>query len=163
MTAVLPGSAEARPKILLLFDEDKDYPGLAIANRSLRDAFTSELAGNVEFYSESLNLSQFRDPAHDGVLRDHFRHKYAGTSLDLIVAVLGPTLDFLLRHGELTFPGVPIVFCGADASDLEGKTLGSNVTGSLVARDYSATLDIALRLQPTTRNLFVVGGTSRFD
>jgi hypothetical protein len=83
-------AAEARPKVLLLFDEDKDFPGLAIINRSLREAFTSELAGDVEFYSESLNLSQFRDPGHDGVLRDNFRRKYAGTRLDLVVAVLEP-------------------------------------------------------------------------
>jgi hypothetical protein len=35
---VLREAAEARPKILLLFDEDKD--------------FTSELAGDVEFHDE---------------------------------------------------------------------------------------------------------------
>jgi hypothetical protein len=161
--AVLQEAAEARPNILLVFDEDKDFPGLAIINRSLREAFTSELRGDVEFYSESLNLSQFRGPGHDGVLRDHFRHKYAGTRLDLVVAVLGPSLDFLLRHGELLFPGVPIVFCGADASDLEGKALRPNVTGVLVKRDFAATLEVALRLQPKTQGVYVVGGTSGFD
>ena len=41
---VLQEAVEARPKILLLFDEDRDFPGLAIINRSLREAFTSELA-----------------------------------------------------------------------------------------------------------------------
>ena len=163
IAGVLQEAAEARPKILLLFDEDKDFPGLAIINRSLREAFTSELAGDVEFYSESLNLSQFRDQGHDGVLRDHFRRKYAGTRLDLVVALIEPSLDFLLRHGELLFPGVPIVFCGADASDLEGKTLRANVTGVLLRRDFAPTLDIALRLQPTTQRVFVLGGTSRFD
>ena len=160
---VLPDAADARPKILLLFDEDKDFPGLAIINRSLREAFTSELAGDVEFYSESLNLSQFRGPDHDVVLRDHFRRKYTNARLDLVVAVLGPALDFLLRHGELMFPGVPIVFCGADASDLEGKALRANMTGVLVRRDFASTLDIALRLQPETRRVFVVGGMTTFD
>jgi C4-dicarboxylate-specific signal transduction histidine kinase len=160
--AVLLEAAEARPKILILFDEDKDFPGLATVNRSLRGVFTSELGGNVELYSESLNLSQFRNPGHDGVLHDHFRRKYAGTQLDLVVAVLEPPLDFLLRHRDL-FPGVPVVFCGVDASDLEGKELGTNVTGVLVRRNFAPTLDIALRLQPKTQSVFVVGGTSRFD
>ena len=94
---LLPGllAAEARKSGLLVFDEDKDFPGLAIVNRSLRETFRSELKSDVEFYSESLNLSQFRVQGHDVVLRDSFRRKYAGTRLDLIVAVMGPSLDFL--------------------------------------------------------------------
>ncbi|HEU4390396.1 MAG TPA: sensor histidine kinase [Blastocatellia bacterium] len=163
-TAVLlPGVAEGRKHILLVFDEDKDFPGLARLNQSLRGAFLSELDGNVEFYSESLNLSQFRDERHDGVLRDYYRRKYAGTRLDLIVAVMGPSLEFLLRHGAALFPGIPIVFCGVDPSNLEGKTLSANITGVLVNRAFGPTLDIALRLQPGTRSVFVVGGTSSFD
>ena len=163
-TAVLlPEVAEGRKHILLVFDEDKDFPGLARLNQSLRAAFLSELDGNVEFYSESLNLSQFRDERHDGVLRDYFRRKYAGTRLDLIVAVLEPSLDFLLRHRDTLFPEVPIVFCGVDSFDLADKTLTANMTGVLVNRTFAPTLDIALRLQPETRNVFVVGGTSRFD
>ena len=160
--AVRPDVADARGKILLVFDEDKDFPGLAAVNRSLREAFTTDLGGDVEFYSESLNLSQFPGPDHDQELRDHFRRKYRRVQPDLIVAVMGPSLDFLLRYRSL-FPGVPIVFCGADHSDVEGKTLGENVTGVVVKRDFAPTLEIALRLQPRTRTVFVVGGASRFD
>jgi hypothetical protein len=69
---LLPGllAAEARKSVLLVFDEDKDFPGLAIVNRSLRETFRSELKSDVEFYSESLNLSQFRDQGHDVVFVD---------------------------------------------------------------------------------------------
>jgi len=163
LLAVLPLTAEARKSVLLVFDEDKEFPGLAVVNGSLREAFRSELGADVEFYSESMNLSQFPETGYDGVFYDHLRRKYAGTRLDLIVAVMGPSLDFLLRHGEALFPGIPIVFCGADLSDLEGKTLRANVTGALVKRTFAPTLDIALQLQPDIRSVFVVGGTSSFD
>ena len=83
--------------------------------------------------------------------------------MDLIIAVMEPSLDFLLRHADTLFPGVPIVFCGADPVDVEGRSLPENVTGVLVKRNFAPTLDIALRLQPDTRNVFVIGGTSRFD
>src|SRR5438093_13613105 len=73
------------------------------------------------------------------------------------------TLFRSLRHGEALFPGIPIVFCGADLSDLEGKTLRANVTGALVKRTFAPTLDIALQLQPDIRSVFLVGGTSSFD
>lgn len=160
---VLPEPAEARKTVLLVFDEDKEFPGLAFLNRSLREVFKAELKSDVDFYSESLNLSQFNDPGYDEVVRDHFRRKYAGRQVDLIVAVMGPSLDFLLRHGETLFPGRPIVFCGVDTSDAMDKALRPNITGVVVKRSYGPTLDIALRLRPETRHVFVVGGTSRFD
>jgi signal transduction histidine kinase len=160
--AVGPDVAEARARILIVFDEDNDLPGLAGINRSLRETFTTGLGGEVEFYSESLNLSQFPGPDHDGVLRDHFRRKYAGVPLDLIVAVMDPSVEFLLRHRAI-FPRVPIVFCGADRFDLQGRTLGADLTGVVVKRDYAPTLEIALKLHPDTRNVFVVGGAARFD
>ena len=58
---------------------------------------------------------------------------------------------------------MPIVFCGADPSDVQRKILRDNVTGVLVERDFASTLGIALRLQPDTRNVFIVGGSSGFD
>ena len=163
IAALLPQTVHARKAVLLLFDEDNDLPGLALINRSLRDGLSAKLDGDVEFYSESLNLSQFKEPHYDGMLREHFRRKYARKPLDLVIAVMEPSLDFVLRHREALFPDVPVVFCGADVSDVKGKTLGPNVTGVLVKRTFAPTLETALRLQPDTRNVFLVGGTSRFD
>ncbi len=154
--------ADPRKSVLLVFDEDKDLPGLAQINRSVRDGLKARLGANIEFYSESLALSQFTDAQYDGVLGDYFRRKYAGKHLDLAVAVMQPSLDFLLRHRAALFPGLPIVFCGIDASDVDGKE-GSDLTGVLIRRTFAPTLEIALRLQPDVRNVFVVAGSSRFD
>jgi|RhiMetdeSRZDD1v2_1073273.scaffolds.fasta_scaffold00190_71 signal transduction histidine kinase len=161
--AMVPGLAQARQNVLFIFDEEQDLPGLALINRGLREVFQREMKDGVELYSEALHVSQFKDPGYYGVLREYFRRKYDGKRPDLIVAVMGPSLDFLLREGKALFPGVPIVICGADPSDVEGKALPGNVTGVLVKRTFAPTLDIALRLQPDTRNVFVVGGAARFD
>ena len=158
-----PGLAQARQNVLFIFDEEQDLPGLALINRGLREVFQREMKDGVELYSEALHISQFKDPGYYGVLRDYFRRKYDGKRPDLIVAVMEPSLDFLLREGRALFPGVPIVICGADPSDVEGKALPGNVTGVLAKRTFAPTLDIALRLQPDTRNVFVVGGAARFD
>lgn len=159
----LAGPAAARPQVLLIFDEDKDLPGLAVINRNLQQVLRDELDQRVEFYSESLHMSQFNDADYEDVLLEYFRRKYEGRQIDLIIAVMEPSLDFLLRHAKTLFAGAPIVFCGANPLDLESMTLPENVTGVLVKRNLAPTLDIALRLQPDTRNVFVVGGTSRFD
>jgi len=43
--------AEERKSILLVFDEDKEFPGLAVVNGSLREAFRSELGRDSSSYS----------------------------------------------------------------------------------------------------------------
>ena len=160
---LFPAGVRAEHNVLLVFDEDKDLPGLAAINRSLREGLRAEFNADVVFYSESLQLSQFGSPEYDGVIGDYFRRKYAGKRIDLIVAVMGPTLDFLLRHREVLFSGVPIVFCGVDSSELEGRAIPPGITGVMMKRAFAPTLDLALQLQPETRHVFVIGGTSRFD
>ena len=162
---VLPeGPTQAPKRILVLYDENKDdLPGLARTDRSLRDTFRSGLGTAVEIHSESMGLSRSRQPGHDSLLAEFYRSKYADMPPDLIVAVMESPLDFLLRHGERIFPGVPIVFASIDASTIKGKTLPANVTGVLIKRTYSPTLDVVLRLQPETRDVFVVGGAAPFD
>ena len=157
-------TASAQDKrILLLFDEDRTLPGLAILDQSLRTTFTAGLGPGVQFFAESMNVSQFTDQQYEQVLREYYSNKYRGIKLDLVVAVMGPALGFLLRHGDAAFPGVPVIFCGADAADLGGVTLPAHVTGLLVKRVFAPTLDAALGLQPGTRHVAVVGGTSPFD
>ena len=162
MLLSLPAGAQPRKTILILLDENRDLPGLAMISESLRATFQAQLHGEVEFLTESLTLSQFQDPGYRGVLRDHFRRKYADKRIDLIVAVMQPSLEFLLDDPTL-FAGVPIVFCSIDASYLQTHTLPVNVTGVTVQREYAPTVDLALRLQPGLRDLYVIGGTSAFD
>src|SRR6478735_5884883 len=119
-------------QVLVLFDEDNDLPGLAAINRSLREGLHERVPEGITFYSESLQLSQFANPDYDALMRDFFVRKYAGKKLDLIVAVMEPSLDFILRHRDTLFAGVPIVFSGIDSSDFEGRTLPAGVTGVMM-------------------------------
>ena len=155
-----PGEAK---RVLVLFDEDKELPGLAQILRSLREGLAAELPGAITIHTESMRRSQFGQEGYDDLLSDHYRRKYAGHEPDLLVAVMGPSLEFLLRHEESLFPGTPIVFCGVDASDIEGKALPANVTGVVLKRSFAPTLEIARRLQPDARNVFVVSGAAAFD
>jgi len=159
----LTASVHAEPQVLIVFDEDKDLPGLAIINSNLQQVLRSQLREPVEIYTESLNLSRFNNPDYPDALEQYFQRKYQDRRPDLIVAVMEPALDFLIRRADTLFRGVPIVFCGADPLDVEAMSLPDNVTGVVMKRSFAPTLDVALRLQPATRNVFVVGGSSRFD
>ena len=161
-TATVAQAATPR-QVLVLFDEDNDLPGLAAINRSLREGLHERVPEGITFYSESLQLSQFRSDNYDALMQDYFVRKYADKKLDLIVAVMEPSLDFILRHRDKVFTGVPIVFSGIDSTDFEGRTLPDGVSGVMMKRNFAPTLEAALALQPDLERIYVVGGTSRFD
>ena len=163
LLAALPAAGQPRIQVLLLFDEDDDLPGLALTNRNLRETLTAEFGEDISFYCESLQLSQFSEPEYDAIQADYLHRKYQGKRLDLVVAVMEPSLDFLLRHRERLAGTAPIVFCGVDSYDIESKILPADVTGVLMKRQFGPTLATALELQPNLRQVYVVGGTSRFD
>jgi hypothetical protein len=92
--SAIPATATAPKSVLLLYDEDRDFPGLAAIHNTLRTTFKEELRDGVDLYTESMNISQFKDEDYDRVLLQHYLKKYRGRKLDLIVAVMGPSLHF---------------------------------------------------------------------
>ncbi|HEX2491482.1 MAG TPA: ABC transporter substrate binding protein, partial [Blastocatellia bacterium] len=155
--------SSALKRVLILYDENKEFPSLALLDRSLTSAFRAGANRQLEIHSEFMDISRFPDKRYEEQLHEFFRQKYAGKRVDLIVAVMGPSLDFALKYGEDLFPGTPIVFCAIDSRELKGRSLGPNVTGVLVKREFKPTLDLALQLQPDTRQIVFVGGAAEFN
>ena len=118
LAAAGPAAGQIQPKrVLLLFDEDKALPGLAIIDQAIRSTLGTGLQGDIEFFTESMNAAQFSGADYDHVLRDYYAAKYSNRHLDLIIGVMGPAVTFLRRHADQIAPGTPVVFCGADARD----------------------------------------------
>jgi PAS domain S-box-containing protein len=157
-----PLPSETR-RVVLLYDERLDFPGLAILDAALVQSLTSDGSGSVEVYREAMDLSRFGSDEYLRLMRDHLRAKYTAKKIDVVVAAMGPALAFLLGDGGRVFPGTPIVFCGIDRREIEGRALPRHVTGVLVKREFAPTLDIALRLHPGTSHVMFIGGTSEFD
>jgi signal transduction histidine kinase len=118
---------------------------------------------NVEFYSESLDLSSFPIGPSREEARAWIDKKYGSYKLDVVVAVGPGAVDFLSKYSQSLFLGVPIVICGASPDQLSNSRLDSRFTGTWIKLEPQKTLDVALRLFPDTRHVFVVGGNSSFD
>jgi PAS domain S-box-containing protein len=158
-------SQEASPAskaVLILYDENPDFSGLMQIDRSIK-AVMSRSDQRFDIFTEFMDHSRFQEPGQEAHLRDFFREKYRLRKIDLIIAVMKPSLDFFLAYGAEVFPATPIVFCGIDPREIEGRTLGTNVTGVLVKREFKPTLDLALRLQPDTREVVLVAGAAEFN
>ena len=161
--AAVSSTASEPGRVVLLYDERTDLPGLGILDASLVQSLTSGPAGSVEVYRETMDLARFRSDTYLQLLRDHLRAKYAAKKIDVVVAVMGPALDFLLSEGDPVFPGARIVFCGIDRREIEGRALTRHVTGVFLKREFAPTLEVALRIHPDTTRAVFVAGTSEFD
>ena len=68
-------------------------------------------------------------------------------------------LELALAHRDELFAGVPIAFANVDHREVEGREIPPDVTGLWMAWDYQRTVQLALQLQPETREIVCVAGT----
>jgi PAS domain S-box-containing protein len=150
-------------KILLLYGSEKDLPMNVLVDRQLRTIFKEKLGTEVELYSEYLDRRRFPDNHFDRNLIEFLRDKYPARGLDLIVVVESFALDLIQSYRESFFPTTPVVFCCMTESEYIARTIGPGVTGIPAKLYFAPTLDIALRLQPSTRRVVVIAGASEDD
>lgn len=157
-----PGTAQVR-RVVLLYDERTDLPGLATLDARLVATLTAGSPGGIEIYREAMDLSRFPGNGHRLLLRNYLRAKYADKRIDVVIPVLGPALDFALAYGREMFPGAAMVFCGIDRREFDARRLPANVTGVILKRVFAPTLELALRLHPGTEHVLLISGSSEFD
>ena len=118
---------------------------------------------HVEIYSESFDMLSFPNNLSPSELHDSLVKQYGRQKFDVVVAVGPDAIKFLGEHAQSLFVDVPIVICGSSADQAGHPKLGSRFTGTWQKLEPTKTLEVALRLFPDTRHVFVVGGTSAFD
>ncbi len=117
----------------------------------------------LNIYEETIDRVRFNSADYDRQLLGLYKAKYSSVPPDLIIALTEPALDFALRHRAELFPASPLLFGALDERAIADRPLGANVTGVFLHYDVRATIEAALRLHPSTREVMVVGGTSRLD
>ena len=149
-------------RILILNEANATYPAISIITQGIQ-AGLNDSPYHLEFYSEYMDTLLFPDPAVQQELRDAYLRKYQNRKLDLIITIGPSPLKFLQEVHQRAFPGVPIVFCLPNGTVLGSPALDSDFTGVENDMAPGKTIEIALQLQPGTRNVVVVGGMSPFD
>jgi len=156
-----PQMKEVR-RILILNEVGTSYPGIAIVNQGIQSAL-NDSPYHLEFYSEYFDTSLFPDPAVQQEFRDFYIRKYQNRKPDVIITVGPSPLKFMQEVHQRAFAGVPIVFCLPSGSVPGAPLLDSDFTGVENDMAPGKTIEIALRLQPGTKNVVVVGGVAPFD
>lgn len=164
MLAPAPAAAQARGqpvRILLLYGVSPELPEVVNFTKQLRAAMRSDAGRQVEFYQEYLDFERF--PGSSSTLVRYFEDKYRTEKIDVMVTVGSAALRFSAERLRAVLPGVPIVFALTNDNQLEMTLPSEGVTGRFSQYPYTATLDLAQRLQPDAEQIAIIGGVSRTD
>jgi signal transduction histidine kinase/ABC-type uncharacterized transport system substrate-binding protein len=115
----------------------------------------------VNIYSEHLNLQQFPNPEYESQLIQWLATKYSAVKFDAIIPVARDSLEFTEKWRDILWPGTPVIFSVVDETGRE--EFPSGFTGTNFWQDYLGTVRAALQLQPETRHLALVSGSSKAD
>jgi PAS domain S-box-containing protein len=157
------GSDTPKHVVVLYPDESDGAPGIDLVDRSIRSTFASQSTGRIEIRNEYVDTSRLRDPDFMQAQVSLLRRKNAGRNVDLLIVGLSSALDFALKYRDELFPGVPIVYVAVDEREVKARRLPPDVIGVPIRMDLAGTLDLALRLHPDTRRVFVIAGSAPFD
>ena len=156
-----PVEALSAPKktVLVLYGDPLSAPADRMTEQGLTAALSSAHGWNLEVFSEYLDLERFPEAQYGGDIVRYLRARYGTRKPDVLIALVNTTLQFVLDHRNELFPGVPIVFADVDHREVEGRQMPPNVAGLWMAWGYQRTLELALQLQPETREVVCVTGS----
>ena len=161
--APLAAQALEENRVVILHSGEASLPAMATLDASLREAIRSGRDRPVEFYPEALDKQRFPQPELEAVQVDYLRHKYARLPVGLVVAIAERAREFAERHRAEIWPGAPLLYFGAPHETGGPERAADDAVGLFVRVEADATLDLALRLQPSVRRVVIVGGTSDDD
>jgi hypothetical protein len=158
LSAAAAGADEPK-RIVTVSWYGKDLAPNIILDETLSAAVRSSAAGRIERYAEYIEDNRFAGEDQLRILHDYLVRKYAGRQVDAVIAFAEPALNFLLKYRGDLFPRAPIVFYTVGRPVIEDSAASRNTTGVVIDNAYRKTLDLALRLHPDTKEVFVIAST----
>jgi len=160
---LIHAQATAPKRLVVLYWDNKEFPGNARFEESLKAQLQLDRRQDIEYFPEYLEASRFPDQNTAVSFRNLLQAKYANRNVDVVVASADAPLRFLLEYRSQLFPNSPIVFVANDPPDADALASGAGMTGIHYKNAYRETVDLALRLHPGTQRVFVVSGTQQRD
>ncbi len=137
-------------------------PGMAALDQAIVARLESS-PYHIELYNENLEATLFPDETSQHRFREWYIRKYSDRKPDVIITVGPASLRFMVESHESAFPDIPVIFCGTTQEMLDQLKPDSHFTGVWGVAQPEKTLIAALKLQPDTKHVGVVGGVGPFD
>ncbi len=149
------GWADDRQKqVLVLYSTRRDAQIAVVGDRELPILLEKGLSRDFDYYSEFIDSGRFSQPDYQSAFRDFLRVKYNGRHFDLVIPMDDMSLAFADAYRPDLFTGTPFVFFVNRIPAVRPD----NSTGITAELDFARTIELASKLQPALRHLFVIHG-----
>jgi PAS domain S-box-containing protein len=148
--------------ILLLHSFEGNAPIFLETDNGLSGRLLSGGISSQNMFFESLDLRRNPDPAHRKLLVEQMRMRYGHRKLDLIITMYPEALEFVLKDCGDLLPGIPIIALYLPQR-IDVPEKNRRITAHFPTLDIIGTLEIALKLVPGAKRLYVVSGAHEVD
>jgi signal transduction histidine kinase len=152
-------AASGQPRVLVVHSTRQETQLSLLTDRDVPRILSNRLSRPVDYYAEYIDAARIPGLQHERAFRDFLRAKYRSQRFDLVIAMQDVAWDFVRKYRSALFPGTPVVFFSRNRN----VPRPVNSTGVVSELNLRGTLDLALTLQPETRQVFVVTGASNRD
>jgi len=117
----------------------------------------SQSGANLSIYVEYMDWKDIPTEENMEHFYEYMKYKYQGKNIDVIIATDDSALSFALNNRAELFSNAPVVFCGVNQQGAAELTRGgSNYTGVIEEIDPTETVKMALSINPSLRNIYIL-------
>jgi signal transduction histidine kinase len=142
--------------VLTIHWSTEEFPSTPVVDAAIRATLLKHGAVPVDYFTEYLETDRFPPEEASESLRDYIQRKYRGRRIDVVIAVADPALEFAVRYRAQLFPEAPIVASVSRVPHAGARAAGPGITGITQTLAYDRTLEVALKLHPSTERIFVI-------
>jgi transcriptional regulator with GAF, ATPase, and Fis domain/ABC-type uncharacterized transport system substrate-binding protein len=150
-------------RVLVIVFYHADAPWMPRVAESARTSLESESPYPIDLNFEYTDLVSHNDEAYIQKVIELYRYKYSHSQLDLVIGVGAEAANFLIVYGKELFGKVPIVIVSANSQALQRDSLKPNMIFLGWAVDILANIQLIEELNPKTRHLYIISGSSWTD
>lgn len=156
----LTGALGATPRpyktVLIIHSYNIEYQWTADISRGMMEAF-HDTGKPFLLCTEFMDWKRFPDKSRLESFSRHIAVKYPPGSVDLVLTSDDRALEFVMKHRQAFFPGLPVVHSGvyeASANRIIGAE--RNITGVFEDQSITRTIETALSIQPAPRAAYLI-------
>jgi PAS domain S-box-containing protein len=158
-------SQHQRKHILIITSQPFVTDWFITLNESFRKHLLPLLSPDSKLSYEYMGNESMTDPQYNKELIHWLRKKYARISLDLVIAVMPTSSQFILNYGDVLFPRIPTIYALPTKGQLSRISARSGKSGVVksASNPIPETIGRIRTLLPDTEYLLVVSGSGKDD
>jgi PAS domain S-box-containing protein len=164
LALVLGCAAAERPRVLVLFSNDRLLPANQEIERGLRRAFVgTDGEPQIDLFGEFIDAVRFPEPDLSAAMERFLKDRHRSMPPAVCITIGPQALDFMVRRRDAIFPGVPVVFGGVTAPQAAALPESGDLAGRPMDWSLKPLLEKLPQIRPGIRKILIITGAAEFD